>query len=276
MNIPETPIIIQGPEKGPNICIIGGVHGDETCGIEALTYLSTLTLRKGTLTLLYGNPKAIELRVRATESNLNRMFVPPELLSEKERSSYEFSRAQYIKNILRTSDILLDIHASTTPLSTPFIICEKNGEKIVKYFPFPRRCYGFDSIQPGGTDYYMNRMGKIGICIECGYLGNPEGVKFAIESAETLLSLYGMLEENVPQKIYPQQVIQMEEMYLAQSSSFTLAESFSDFALLKKGALIGEDGKRPIMSKKESLILFPQNTTRIGAECYLLGKELGK
>src|SRR6185503_1602131 len=111
----------------------------------------TLAVEKGRVFFVYGNPKAIELNQRCAEVNLNRMFKPDKFLTLEERRSYEYGRAQELKEYFEKADVLLDIHASSNSESRPFLICEPNSQDITKYLPFPTVVYGFDNVEPGGT-----------------------------------------------------------------------------------------------------------------------------
>src|SRR3989338_642868 len=121
----------DGKEDGPRSVVLVGVHGDEVCGVRALgRVLPALAIEKGTVFFGYGNPRAIEKGVRYTEQNLNRMFKDDAALSLKEKMSYEYDRAQYLKKYLDQAGALLDVHASFTPASKPFLICEPNAKGI--------------------------------------------------------------------------------------------------------------------------------------------------
>lgn len=265
-------IRITGKKSGPTSIILAGVHGDEKCGIEAFkNILPSLKIERGTVLFGFGNPRAIEKNKRFTESNLNRMFKSADLLSNKEKNSYEYGRAQLLKKYLKQADTLLDIHASFTPNSKPFIICEANAEKIVKYLPITSIVSGFDQIQPGGTDYFMNSIGKIGICIECGYLGDQKTTKMAKKNIIAFLKACGHISNDLQPK--KQTYIRMYDLYKTRSKKFFLSKPFSDFERVLKGQLIGIDGKNEVRADKNSLILFARNRTRIGDESFLLGEK---
>src|ERR1700674_4153678 len=109
-------IELIGKEKGSTSMILVGVHGDEKCGVEAINkILPNLQIEKGRVLIAYGNPRAIELNIRFTEANLNRMFKSNDHLSESDKKSYEYKRAQFLKKYLDQADALLDVHASFTP-----------------------------------------------------------------------------------------------------------------------------------------------------------------
>ncbi len=261
-----------GIENGPTSIILAGVHGNETCGVEALRkILSSLQIEKGHVLFGYGNPHAIETNQRFTETNLNRMFKSEEMLSNKEKTSYEYGRAQFLKKYLNQADALLDIHASTTPGSKPFIICEANADEISKYLPVDIIVSGFDKVEPGGTDYYMNSIGKIGICIECGYLDDPQTVQVAEEAVIAFLKACGHISNDLTPK--KQSYICMYDIYLTKTEKFTLSKPFDDFETIERDQVIGTDGDEEVRSLDDSVILFAQNSERIGDEAYLLGKK---
>jgi len=263
---------IIGREEGTTSIVLVGVHGDEKCGVEALeNILPTLEIECGTVLFGYGNPRAIEANKRFTEVNLNRMFKNDDLLSKNDKDSYEYSRAQFLKKYLNKADALLDVHASSIPNSKTFVICEANAREIVKYFPIDLVVSGFDKVEPGGTDYYMNSIGKVGICLECGYMKDPQSVKVAEKSIFAFLKARGHMKNNlVSQK---QSYVQMFEKYFAKTDKFTLSKPFENFEVLRENQIIGIDGQEEVKTSKRGLILFAHNGTKIGDEVFLLGEE---
>jgi len=268
----EEIIQLIGEENGPVSIILAGVHGDEKCGVEVLKkIIPNLKIEKGRVLFGYGNPRAIKEDKRFVEENLNRMFKKDDLLSEKEKESYEYKRAQFLKKYLNQADALLDIHASFVPNSKPFIICEANAKETTKYLPINLVVYGFDKVEPGGTDYYMNSIGKIGICVECGYLDNFESRKVAEESIFAFLEARGHIKNNV--KSRKQSYVQMCDLYITKTNSFILSKQFSDFEEITEGQIIGMDGKNEVRAEKASVILFAGNRSQSGEEAFLLGEK---
>lgn len=267
--------IIQfvGKREGPTSIILAGVHGDERCGTKALEkLLPTLEIEAGRVLFGYGNPRAISADKRFMEANLNRMFRRDDLIGERERKSYEYGRAQFLRKYLDQADALLDIHASFTEESPPFIICEENAKEIARCLPMDIVVSGFDQLEPGGTDGYMNAIGKIGICVECGYLGDPRSLQRAEESIYAFLSARGHKGGGImsPKK---QSYICMNELYRAKTESFRLVRAFADFEEIEKGQVIGIDGSDEVRAKESGAILFARNTDRIGDESFLFGEK---
>ncbi|MDP2587267.1 MAG: succinylglutamate desuccinylase/aspartoacylase family protein [bacterium] len=272
MNTLDDAVVITGPQPGPTSLIIGGVHGDETCGSQAvLAAMHDVQVQKGRVLLLFGNPRAIRKNCRFTETNLNRMFRPDSELSQAERASYEYGRAQQLKPYFAEASALLDIHASFTPGSLPFIICEPQSYAVASQLPASIVVSGFDRVQPGGTDYYMNRLGKIGICLESGYLGDPASRKIAQDGITSFLRARGHID-GMPISGSKQTRLSVFLQYRTQTSSFKLARAFNDFAVVRQGEQIGHDGPRSIVAPKTCRIIFARDHSAIGEEAFLLAE----
>jgi succinylglutamate desuccinylase len=266
--------VIKSDNPGPTSVVLGGVHGDETCGVVAVEEAMTaLAINKGTVILALGNPRAIAQCVRYTEENLNRMFVDPKALSSKQKSSYEYQRASVLKEYLLQADALLDVHASFTPESRPFVICEPNAADIVKYLPVPLVVSGFDEYEPGGTDYFMNKNERVGICVECGYLGDHSSLALARESITAFLQVRGHI--NGANSTVTQQHKRIEYKYYAKTDTFRLAKPFRDFEEVTSGEVIGIDGEKEVRAIDDGFVLFARNCSRRGEEAFLFGKNTG-
>jgi succinylglutamate desuccinylase len=271
MEITEEPIILKGTLPGPTSVILAGVHGNERGGIEAFTaLLPNLSIENGTVVFLYGNPLAIANNVRFVEANLNRMFRDDSTYTNEEKNTYEYKRAQQLKKYLNDADALLDIHSSFSPISRPFIITEPNSAYITEKLPFNLIVYGFDAVEPGGTDYYMNSIGKTGICIECGYLGDSSSNEIAKESIMAFLSVQGHIS-NESYKILAQEHCLIDLLYITKTDSFVLAKSFEDFEVVTAGQTIATDGGIPVLAENDGIILFARNREKAHDEGFLLG-----
>ncbi len=263
---------LKGKEPGPVSVILAGVHGDEVCGLRALEQvLPNLSIERGTLFIGYGNPAAIRVNRRFTEANLNRLFKPGDELSRADKASYEYGRMLVVKRYLDMSGALLDIHASFTPGGRPFVICENNGLSIADRLPFDLVVGGFDKVEPGGTDYYMNRIGKIGICAECGYLEDPASTERAVKSIFSFLYARGHVSGKTDAR--SQERLVMYYLHRTRTDRFRLARRFNDFDGLARGEIIGMDGAEAVSSPKESVILFARDCDGIGEEAFLLGSR---
>lgn len=266
-------IKIKGRKPGPISSIIVGIHGNEVCGMKALDkVLPDLKIESGILYIIYGNILAIKKNKRFIKFNLNRLFNDKKFLSTLEKSSAEFNRAQIIKKYLDKSEALLDIHASTSKNSQPFVICENNAKNIFPYLPFDLVVSGFDKIEPGGTDYYMNKKGKIGICVECGYLKDRASTDIAVKSIFSFLKARGHVVGRL--NSYKQKKIEMYDLYITKSVNFILAKDYADFEVIPRGQIVAHDDNQDVKVKYKSIILFPNNCQKEDEEAFLLGRYL--
>ncbi len=267
---------IVGKTKGPVSAIIAGVHGNEPCGPDALKkILPKLQIDAGTLYIILANPKALKKKVRFTEFNLNRAFKDAKDYSPKIKKTYEYKRAQFIKKILNKVDVTLDLH-STKNKSTPFIVCEKNAYPFVRDFPrrATRIVSGFYKVQPGATDDYMYRHGKVGITVECGMHTDKKASALAEEAIMTFLKVRGHLLKKVPIKTDLQrEYLHVEKLYVTKKN-FILQEQHNDFEWIKKGYHIGNDGKKKILAPYDAYLLFAHDCDTPSMEAFLLAKKL--
>lgn len=267
-------ITFKGHDKGKTVSIIGGIHGNERCGVEVIKELSPkIKIAAGKIHFIYGNPLAIARNVRQIDINLNRAFRPEKELSNEEKRSYERKRALEIIPLLEESDALLDLHASQSKNSTPFIICEPHSFETAKQLPFPIISCGWDKLEPGGTDYFMNQAGKIGLCAECGYSKDASSTLRAQRVITDFLRLMGLTKDKMPSLSNQKPKIIRVHFIYRTKKNFLPAREFGDFEQLKNGELIGQDGAERILSPYDNYIVFCRRRERPGAEAFLLGKD---
>ena len=116
-------IAYTSPEPGTRLIVTGAVHGNETCGTQAIRRVMT-ELDAGTLALARGqvtfvpvtNPLAYERRQRQGERNLNRRLAPTE-----EPREFEDHIANWLCPLLAQHEVLLDLHSFPTP-GPPFVM----------------------------------------------------------------------------------------------------------------------------------------------------------
>jgi succinylglutamate desuccinylase len=259
--------VIDSQKPGPIITIIAGTHGDEICGVKAFKkVIPNIKLKKGKVYFILGNIKAIKINRRQYQYNLNRLYKDDSLIDNKTKQTYEYKRSREIMQYLNNSEALLDIHSSMSKNSTPFAICEKPFIKIAKVLPVKIIATGFATIEPGGTDDYMFSKGKVGICIECGNHISDLSDYNAIESIYRFLNYFNMVD------IPSVKIVNVYSIYKTKNN-FKPIKSFKDFEQIKKGNLIGYDGNKKIISKKDNFILFARKRTKSNKEAFILGSN---
>lgn len=247
----------QDTSAGPVSTILAGVHGNERQGVRVVRDLvHTLQIPNGRVYLAFGNPEAIAIGQRKLESDLNRAFKPPHLLTDLQRASYEHGRAQELKTIFDASEVLLDIHGTRNPHGVPFIICEPNAHAIAAHLPVDEVVGGFDYLEPGGTDYYMNWKGGVGICFEAGYNENDQSGELAREAVEQFLIARGHTDQATT--LRKQRHSRVFYQYWTIKDFSREGREFPDFTLVRKGEILGKDSgnPEPVTAPEDSLTLF--------------------
>ena len=113
----------QGLLPGPRLIVLGAVHGNETCGAQAIARTvaaldaGELVLARGCLTLVpITNPLAYNRQQRNGERNLNRNLVPTTTPQD-----FEDRLANILTPLLAEHDVLLDLHSFQSP-GEPFVM----------------------------------------------------------------------------------------------------------------------------------------------------------
>ena len=112
-----------GLAQGPRLLVLGAVHGNETCGTQAMTQLlaeledGRLAIERGLLTFVpVTNPLAYQLKQRIGDRNLNRNMAPSAIAQD-----FEDRIANVLCPLLDAHDVLLDLHSFHTG-GAPFVM----------------------------------------------------------------------------------------------------------------------------------------------------------
>jgi len=257
---------LTSSNPGPKVIILGGVHGNEICGVEAIRRLKdAIKLEKGELRMIIANPAAVQKNVRYIEENLNRSF-----LLNNPSESYEAKLAKELLSHLRWADYCLDLHASNSPNSEPFIMAEPRELPYTEFFPVKLFVSGGDKFYSGTSEDFMNNQGKIGISVECGYLGDQKSTEIAISCLQGFLVHLKMIEM-VSLKRTEKNHLRVFFQYNNQEE-FKLAKEFNDFEFVQNDQLIGHDGQKKISALKNSYVIFARNRPKKFGEAFLLAE----
>lgn len=256
---------ISGSKPGATVAVFAGVHGNEKAGVMALEQaVKEIKIEAGTAYFVFANPPAIAANTRMIKKNLNRLF-----LAGNKGRSWEDRRAQELMKLLDSCDALLDLHGYNSPEDTPFAITDGPGLEVARIFDVDKIVVGIDPIVPGGTDGYMLKAGKIGICLECGSNSRPEQyVDLAEKSVYQFLKYHGLIESKVPSSQKKQQVFKVVSMVKKQTADFAFDKPYANFDALTPGRVFATDGPTKYIAKKNQSIIFPRPDTKIGQDVF--------
>lgn len=260
----------SGALPGKTVAIVGGVHGNEKVGIEAVRAAAeTITPLRGTVYFIEANPAAIAQNVRMIDKNLNRVFI-----AGNAGETREDTRARELMSVFDQCDALLDVHSSNSRETIPFVVCEGEASDIAKKMDFEIVSTGWDALEPGSTDGYFFHQGKIGICIECGSVFEVEkNLPRAKNSILQFLAYFDVIDEAVPYANTPQRHIRAYKVAHKKTDTLSFAKEYRDFQPLAAGEVFARDGEIEYTAEAEDCIIFPRPNTAIGNEAFILGKD---
>ena len=266
--LPESVWQFSAPHSGPHVVVLGGVHGNEVTGVMLVEQLradlesGALALAAGSLTLVVGNPRAVELGTRGSKphADLNRSFTATALDTNGE-DTYEAQRARELAPIIAASDIVIDLHATNKP-SDPFAIAvvdTAEHRKLCGLFRCDKLLLVSDDVIGGTTAAYAEAQGSIGLCFESGWAGDLTRVDAMRVSVEAILARVGVLAAR-PATVHPQAVYALAEAILLTDRGFAFAQSRGErsFEPFSEGDLIGVYGETQLRAPYDGVLMFPK------------------
>lgn len=263
---------ITSNQPGKTVAIFSGIHGNELAGQMAVKKLKeNLELTSGTVYLVEANDEAIRENKRFVNKNLNRLFV-----RGKKKEVREDEIAEELMNLLDNCDALLDLHSYNDEIEnrTVFAICEENGLNLVKTLEIKTAITGFTAMQEGGTDGYMNRNGKIGVCVELGSINISEEMSVLGEKIAKQFLSYFKLIEKVGESSSEKTILDAKMMYRKNTNKMVFTKNYKTFDEIPANTVFATDGNLELKTKNDSVILFPNATYDIGTEAFILAEKV--
>ena len=296
---------------GPRLIILGAVHGNETCGTQAIRRIlgelqaGTWAVTRGQLTLIpVTNPLAYSRGLRVGDRNLNRALIPREAPRDNEDRI-----ANELCPLLAQHDVLVDLHSFRTgerafvmrgppdnvgPLE-PFShaaqetrLAEHVGPtRIVEGWlsayadaAARRRARGLledsDSVYGVGTTEYIRSRGGYGITVECGQhedAGAPDVAYRAIRQSVALLGLADLpLEPPAPGF----ERLRLVAVIDREDPADRLAREWISFDPVAAGEPVGfRANGAPVLAPRDARVVFPDPAARVGYEWFYLAEAGG-
>jgi succinylglutamate desuccinylase len=272
--------VYQAPVAGKSVVVMGGVHGNEPCGVNAVNKLrqkldaGELSLVAGTLTLIVANPYALEKKARFVSRNLNRLFKE----NAQEAPCDELRRAEELKPFLVGIDYLLDLH-SASMTSPPFLLCDLQELEMADKLGIDFAVLGWGSLDTdatcGDTEAWARSHGACSFTLECGQHQDSSASAVGYATAIRFLNLTGTIETV---KDLPLKAIKKLRLYHAEmlrDSAFSYSDTFPCFSPVASGDVIGVDQYKVHRASKDSYLVFPAQPCDVplDTELYLLAVE---
>ncbi len=313
MHLPPSCWRLEGTQPGPRVTIIGGTHGDELVGVEVIRALKALFsipdeaseahphAITGTLTLLIGNPEAVQKRQRSSSGvrDLNRCFIQADL--DREPSVDDISdliRAREVAPLLAESNVVIDLHGTSS--DSPAFVCfgsdSPKHRELYELLPVhciltdPYDVLSRDEGRPGRgtTDDYTERHGGIALGYETGREDDLTRVPGIFDDVLRMLVKIGTLSADSPlltdhpeAKTYKprtQTVYTLKHSIHAHSAEFVYVPGMNTgWQTVQAGQLIGtyRDGTEERVPE-DGMLVFPKSANKLvaGKNLYYLAVEV--
>ncbi|MEQ8460565.1 MAG: succinylglutamate desuccinylase/aspartoacylase family protein [Sandaracinaceae bacterium] len=268
----------------PHVGILGGVHGNERCGIEAIHRLEKavtdgeLAPIAGTWVLIQGNPAAVEEGRRFTRggADLNRLFdltFVDEL--PRERWSPEHERAHVLEPVLSDLDALLDLHSATSP-TPPFAIINDlpAAAELARRLGFGFVTHGWGGpglLMDKVTIGIMQRVGRPAVSVECGQHDDPETVESAWGCALAFLRACDSLDGEAPAG--EPKFLGVVEIISRPSEGFRFTRPLNGLERIEAGEVIAADRIAELRVREACYVLMPNDGVPVGRDMVFLARE---
>ena len=287
-----------GLEPGPRLIVTGAVHGNETCGPNAIARVHA-DLRAGRLALARGevtflpicNRRAYRQGTREGTRNLNR-----DLRDKPVPQDYEDRIGNALCRLLRAHDVLLDVH-SFKGEGPPFVFFGPDDNRG-PLEPFARAgaeaalaaCLGVEVAMHGwlpayeklhagrarlglpalgpteghGTTEYMRFAGGYGVTLECGRHDDPASVDVGERAIRAALAQLGLIDAPAPAPSV-RRLIRLDDVILRESAGDRLEGEWKTGDAVAAGAVFARraDGSA-VAAPRDGFLVFPDPSAEIG------------
>ena len=258
-------IRIKQDDRGPRVVLFSGVHGDEVSGIHAVEKLffdlftGARVLQRGSLTLVRANEQAIAAERRYLKHNLNRLF-KEDYGAEIDRTSYEFTRAQQLKTVLKDCDFFLDLHSAPTAQEA-FIVVEQANLGFFSGLGIPRLMTGWGKFSSGviggDAENYANAHGAKSATLEFGSHFDKRSNDAAYKAVVAFLAQLGMIAGSPMTSLEPLEIVEVYGVVTKDFADFRYAREAENFQFIRKGEAFAFQNGRPLTVRRRYLCAHP-------------------
>jgi succinylglutamate desuccinylase len=272
----------DGAPAEPRVTVVAGLHGNEPCGVRALEAIVDAPdafasrMLRGTLTLVVGNPRALEQGQRFTRggTDLNRLFSYRFLETVPEaRWCYEERRALELRGVMTEADAMLDLHSATAP-TPPFAICARKASAAALAAKLGCRVvYGWEPPDLDLAEVSIGSLataGRPAVAVECGQHEDPDAVTTARLVIERFLGAIGVTDHAVSDAGQPH--FRLVSRVRRPNPKFRLASAFAGFTRLEPGEMVALDGLVSLRVERAAYAILPTPSAEVGNDLVLLAR----
>lgn len=225
-------------------------HGDETAGIKVAKQIKQLELLRGEIIVHRVNEAAYRKRKRFLDQDMNRVF-PGNV-----HGNHEQKIATKILPMIKSADIVIDIHTTKSELRDALIVTKLN-KRTQSYIKAIRPKYLLRMSATKHNALISNA--KVGIAFEYGKNGDKKTVTNTVKGIKNLLNHLGMIQTGVTKMNHKTRYFDVYRT-IAKPKSARLLSNIKNYRLVRKGEPYARIGIKKTLSTEDFYpVLFGQN-----------------
>lgn len=278
---------------GPHVIVNALTHGNEFCGMVAVTDLLERGIRplRGKLTLVFANVDAYHrfdalqpFESRFVERDFNRLWDADTL--EGPDQTVDVQRARALRHIYAEADALLDIH-STSYAVPPMLIHEPHDKvmPLARHLHSPLHHVLLPGVKhPGRPLLQYGAFGDpaatpVALVVECGQHFARTSGDIAIATTMRFLDFHGMIPADLAAQYAPDpgtpRRYEVTDVLVAKNEDFRFSQPFIGFEDLPGGTLIATDGDEEIRAPAAGCtLIMPARRILKGRDAVSLARRL--
>ncbi len=280
--------LIEGPVSGPTVVALGGMHGNEPAGVEALERVienlePKAHLFKGKFLALRANLAALQQVVRFIDEDMNRIWFPSiiDKIRRTPKEQLESSERREIKELLRILDkflpeesaspvIFADLHSFSAEGNMFAITARKEAHISLFAKLHVPLIFGIEKTLRGAALSYYQELGHATFALEGGQHQNSVTVKNNAAAMLAMLDEVGCLDTtDLPafeqhetylaeqNKQLPGQVELVYQHMIEEGDHFAMRPDFKNFQEVREGEWLATDKNGKIKAQCSGYLLMP-------------------
>jgi predicted deacylase len=287
---------VKGRGGGATLIAVGGIHGNEPAGVEAMRrvlrrLVEGRTPIHGEILAFAGNVPALNKGRRYLDTDMNRLWAPEALAeqSAKKRNA-EHSERDDLRAVLdgaidraRGDVYALDLH-STSAIGGPFAIVRSTLASVAfaAHLPIPV-LVGLSELLEGVLTNYLDARGCRAVAVEGGQHDDPKTTDRLEAAVWVALAAAGILDaehDDVREAVHaldvargglPRQIQVTARHAVTPRDKFRMEPGFANIAPVRKGELLAHTAKGPIRAATSGYVMLPLYQS-LGSDGFFLGK----
>lgn len=268
---------ISGGDNQTLLVCIGGLHGNEQAGYDALEYLSQhldKRLFNGHFVAIGGNLQALKAKKRYLQTDLNRIWLNDlieNIPNDSEIAEYEELRQlievlRVIPHDTYKRRILIDLHTTSAPNGAFIVRTTTTDEEIAQLLEIPI-ILGLDKKLAGTAMTYMEQWDYETFAFEGGTIGKENSANNLITGIWRIMQELQMTTQPIPnlehtlgETIRTGVPTRLNCEYIHKipdNATFRMLDGFGNFDRIEKGQLLAHQDGEEVRSPYNGFILMP-------------------